>query len=89
MFELGWPESILLCTDGFYRAVDVYGIFDDAQLIPACLEPGGVERVLRSIRAVEAEDPDCTKHMRFKPADDASAIILNTAVDPPTAAPLA
>ena len=76
VIDLGRPESILLCTDGFYRAVDTYGCYDDAGLMSACRMEGGVEKVLQQIRAIEASDPDCQQHLRFKPADDASAVLL-------------
>lgn len=74
--DLGWPQSLLICSDGFYRAVDTYSLLDDPTLITSCNSTGGVAEVLRQIRAVEADDPDCAKHLRFKPADDASAVSL-------------
>lgn len=76
IMDLGWPQSLLICSDGFYRAVDTYGLLNDTTLVTSCGPPGGVTEVLRLIRAVEADDPDCTKHLRFKPADDASAVSL-------------
>jgi serine/threonine protein phosphatase PrpC len=74
--DLGWPQSMLLCSDGFYRAVDTYAILDDAGLIEACQKPDGVSHILRHIRAIEADDPYCEKYLRFKPADDASALMM-------------
>lgn len=73
---LGWPRSILLCTDGFYRAVDHYDLHDDASLLAACAEPGGAARVLADVREVESDDVSCLKYLRFKPADDATAVML-------------
>ncbi len=70
-FDLGTPDQILVCSDGYYRAVDHYQIHSDAGLIEA-----DVDTVLNEVRAVEAADVDCTQHPRFKPADDASAILL-------------
>jgi len=32
--------------------------------------------VLANIRAIEASDPTCEKYLRFKPADDATAVML-------------
>lgn len=75
LIDLGWPAEILLCTDGYYRAVDHYGLFDDAQLLDA--SAAGVEQVLAALRAVEAEDPDCRRFPRFKPADDGTAMMLS------------
>jgi hypothetical protein len=74
-FPLGTPAGILLCTDGYYRAVDTYGLQDDAGLLSA--SAAGVDQVLASIRAAEAADPHCTIHPRFKPADDATAVMLS------------
>ena len=74
--DLGTPRDILLCTDGYYRAVDHYGLHTDETLIEASSSNGGVARVLASLRATEASDPTCQKYLRFKPADDATAVLL-------------
>ena len=71
---LGWPDQMLLCTDGYYRAVDTYGLLDDAQLMDA--SAASVVNVLESIRSTEAGDPDTLRYPRFKPADDATAVML-------------
>ena len=73
--DLGTPAEILLCTDGYYRAADHYGLYDDAGLLDASGE--NVETVLAAIRAAEAADPDCWRYPRFKPADDATAVMLS------------
>jgi hypothetical protein len=75
LIDLGWPADMLLCTDGYYRAVDHYRLFDDAQLLDA--SAASVEQVLAALRAVEAADPDCRRYPRFKPADDATAVMLS------------
>jgi hypothetical protein len=74
--DLGTPETVLLCTDGYYRAVDHYALHSDESLLMASSEAGGLDRVLRDIRALEAGDPACQKYLRFKPADDATAVVL-------------
>lgn len=76
-FELGWPHELLICTDGFYRGVDHYEMFSDEALIAACTARG-VGEVLAEIRAVEAGDPSCERFPRFKPADDATAVLLGS-----------
>ncbi|MGQ0486310.1 MAG: protein phosphatase 2C domain-containing protein [Hyphomicrobiales bacterium] len=76
--DLGSPSEILLCTDGFYRAADHYGIYGDEGLIDACAATGGVKAVLQQVRAAEAADPDCQRFLRFKPADDATAVMLRS-----------
>lgn len=81
-FDLGWPRQLLICTDGFYRAADHYRLFDDRALLAACALPSGVNRVLAETRAVEARDPLCQEFPRFKPADDATAVILGEGHEP-------
>jgi serine/threonine protein phosphatase PrpC len=76
--DLGNPSEILLCTDGFYRAVDHYDLYRDEELIDACSQSGGVRAVLQQVRDAEAADPDCKRHLRFKPADDATAVMLRS-----------
>jgi hypothetical protein len=75
-FDLGTPREILLCTDGYYRAVDYYALHSEESLLDASLTSGGVDNVLDSIRCVEVSDPACVKYLRFKPADDATAVVL-------------
>lgn len=74
IIPLGWPEEILLCTDGYYRAVDHYRLHDNGSLLAA--SAADVRAVLKAIRAVEADDPGCERFPRFKPADDATAVVL-------------
>lgn len=74
IMDLGTPDQILLCTDGYYRAVDHYGLHDDAGLMRASAKDVGT--VLAALRAAEAGDPDCLRFPRFKPADDATAVML-------------
>ncbi len=73
---LGQLSDLLLCTDGYYRAVDYYGLHSDESLLESSFAADGVNTVLRSIRAAEAADPTCEKYLRFKPADDATAVAL-------------
>ena len=74
---LGSPAEILLCTDGYYRAVDGYQLHDDESLLNSSAT--SVDAVLAQLRAVEASDPDCIRFPRFKPADDATAVMLAAA----------
>lgn len=73
--DLGWPTSLLLCTDGYYRAVDHYGLHD-AETLFAASAAAGPDAVLRQIREVEAADQACARFPRLKPADDATALVL-------------
>jgi Protein phosphatase 2C len=76
--ELGSPVDVLLCTDGYYRAVDHYSQYSDEELLAACARSGGVDHILQGIRAVEKADPNCQVYLRFKPADDATALMLSS-----------
>ena len=74
IIDLGRPAEILLCTDGYYRAVDHYALHDDAGLMTA--SAADVTGVLSRLRREEASDPQCLRFPRFKPADDATAVML-------------
>lgn len=75
--DLGSPSEILACTDGYYRAVDHYHLHDDLALIEESLKQGGMEGVLSRLRRIEQSDPDCQTYLRFKPSDDATALMLS------------
>jgi hypothetical protein len=77
IIDLGQPKSLLLCTDGFYRAVDVYHAMTDADLLVNALKSNGVDSIVSRIRDIERTDPHCEIFSRFKPADDASAVALS------------
>ncbi|MBJ3775119.1 protein phosphatase 2C domain-containing protein [Acuticoccus mangrovi] len=63
----------LFVTDGFEAAID-YGLYDGPALIlEAERELGGA---LGALRAAERDDPDCTRFPRFKPSDDATAMLV-------------
>ena len=87
VLDLGAPREMLLCTDGYYRAVESYGLFSGEGLLQASAQAGGVEQVYDAIRATEAADPDCLKFARFKPSDDVSAVMLRS--DPMEYMPIA
>jgi hypothetical protein len=70
------PDSILICTDGFYRLADTYCAYDDKSLLLAAAGKGP-QALLRELREIEAADSDCLFYARFKPRDDATAICLS------------
>lgn len=77
-FSLHPGEKIrgLLVTDGFYRLVDTFGIFqDDAALIAAC-HAQGLRPLLHQLRELEEADAECIFHPRFKVSDDATALLF-------------
>jgi serine/threonine protein phosphatase PrpC len=69
------PAHILLCTDGFSALVDRYHAYDAASLVRAALDKG-LQELGRELRAIEAADASGAKHPRFKPSDDATAVLL-------------
>jgi serine/threonine protein phosphatase PrpC len=74
--NLGQLKKFLICSDGFYRAVDTYQLYPHADFLAACT---AVVPVLRYVREVEAADPLCLKFPRFKHADDATAVYMEHA----------
>jgi len=63
----------ILLTDGFEAAVEDYALLTPQELAARAAALGGV---LAALRAVERDDPDCTRYPRFKPSDDATAVAL-------------
>jgi hypothetical protein len=62
-------------SDGFYRLVDVFGRFDPDQLFDAAVSQG-LRALYHELRDLETQDEDCRDHVRFKPRDDATAVLL-------------
>ena len=69
---------MLLCTDGLYRLVDMYGLLDDDGLIRAALDHG-LAPLVRRLRGFEADAADDARFGRFKTSDDAAAILVAVA----------
>ncbi len=73
--QLNRPAHLLLCTDGFSALVDRYRVYDAASLVRAALDKG-LQELGRELRAIETADADGARHPRFKPSDDATALLL-------------
>ncbi len=73
--DLVRPAHILFATDGFAALADRYGAYDAAGLVEAAREKG-LQELGRELRAIETADAGGTQHPRFKPSDDATAILL-------------
>ena len=71
-------DELLLMTDGFSAAIDLYRLIDRAAL-PALLAAEGIPGVAARLRAAEAADANCTRWPRFKRGDDATALWLRVA----------
>lgn len=73
--ELKRPAHLLLMTDGFSALVDRYGAYDAAGLVRAALDKG-LHELGRELRGIETADASGAQHPRFKPSDDATAVLL-------------
>jgi hypothetical protein len=70
------PIRGVLVSDGFYRLVDTFGVYqDDATLLHAALGRG-LANMLCELRALEDADPECIAYPRLKPKDDATALLF-------------
>lgn len=69
---------VLLCTDGFYRLVDMYGLLDNDGLVRAALD-GGLAALVERLRGFEADAADDLRFGRFKTSDDAAALLVEMA----------
>lgn len=72
---LARPAHVLLMTDGFSALVDRYRAYDAEGLVRAALDKG-LHQLGRELRAIEAEDAAGARHPRFKPSDDATALLM-------------
>ena len=81
-----WPArdvvAVLVCSDGFWRALDTYALFDDErELLQHATN--GLAEVVAAIRRVEAADHDGRLHPRISTADDVTAVLLTQPTPPP------
>jgi hypothetical protein len=72
-FSLAADERLFLMTDGFYRLVDSYHLYDDQSLMQAC-STRGLEAMMQELRMHEAGK---SGGMTVKKADDATVTMLN------------
>jgi len=75
-FEAANVRDLLMLSDGFYRLVDSFERYTDATLFQA-VEQRGLAALLDELRELERADPECTRHLRFKKHDDATALWLD------------
>jgi hypothetical protein len=69
------PATGLLMSDGFYRAVDTFHIIAEDRIVAWAMDEG-LATILATVRRLEALDAECRRYSRFKPQDDASALLL-------------
>lgn len=73
---LAGPADVLLVTDGFHALAADYGAYDNAGLVAAA-RARGLDALYRELRAIERADPKGEKFPRFKPSDDATAMLIS------------
>ena len=72
--EIDAATQLLLCTDGFSRAWDTFGLFDGpGEVLTSGL---GALEVLRRVRQEETADHQCLRYPRWNVHDDAAALAL-------------
>lgn len=76
-FDAGAVRDLLLMSDGFYRLVDTFERYTDSTLFQA-VKQRGLAALLQELRELEENDPECTRYLRFKTHDDATALWLET-----------
>ncbi|MFG1873439.1 protein phosphatase 2C domain-containing protein [Sphaerisporangium sp. NPDC049003] len=69
-------ETVLICTDGFARAVADYRIFADWQELGQHGRHEGLGRITSLIRQYEADSAGMPPGPKFKSSDDVAAILL-------------
>lgn len=69
-------EPIILMSDGFTRALEMFDAMDEAKLYQTILS-NGVSYVGERLRQREADDASCRRYPRFKKSDDATCLVLS------------
>jgi hypothetical protein len=69
------PTRVLLASDGLWRLVDHFRVYDAAGLLAASFDVG-LAHLLAELRALEADDAECRRVPRVKPRDDATGVTL-------------
>lgn len=72
----GRGEALFL-TDGFEAAIEDYGLYTPRSLFAAARTD--LAAPLATLREVERGDPRCVRFPRFKPSDDATAMLVRFA----------
>jgi hypothetical protein len=76
---LSGAATILLASDGLWRLVDHFRVYD-APGLAAAAATKGLAALGAELRALEHADRECRRVPRVKPFDDASGLLLDIAV---------
>ncbi|MCW5725799.1 MAG: hypothetical protein KIS81_12715 [Maricaulaceae bacterium] len=69
--------NILLMSDGFFRLVEPYGLYDAASLMAQVKAQGDLPPLIHELRMRERDPADDVRLGRLKTKDDACALWLN------------
>ncbi|XVQ87924.1 protein phosphatase 2C domain-containing protein [Microbispora siamensis] len=78
ILSLDRVDSVLLCTDGFARAIADYALFPDWQGLRRCADEKGLDEITSRIRRHESHPDSATQTPKFKNADDLAAVLVST-----------
>lgn len=67
---------VLLMSDGFFRLVEPYGLFDIDTLMDRALEDDALPELMAQLRAAEQNPEDDVRMGRLKTLDDACAVLV-------------
>ena len=74
-----WPltevKGIAVASDGFMQLVEPFGVAADRVVLYHMMKDKGLAPMAEELFALQAADPDCMEHPRFKLRDDTSAVI--------------
>lgn len=77
------PLSIVMCSDGFAAFGDRYEFIgsETEKGFYAKIEKDGLKKIYKKIRKIEKKDKKCMKYPRFKPSDDAAALLIDLSAE--------
>jgi hypothetical protein len=79
---LDGSTTVLLASDGLWRLVDHFRVYDAPGLIAAA-SARGLAALGAELRRLEDADPECRRVPRVKPFDDASGLLLDLSTERP------
>jgi hypothetical protein len=80
VIALDGPTTVLLASDGLWRLIDHFRVYDAACLIAAATAKG-LAALGAELRRLESADPECSRAPRVKAFDDASGLLLDLSAE--------
>ena len=69
-------DEVLLLSDGLYRLVDKFGVYESASDLFDAAKSRGLEALISELRDIEKSDASCKAAPRMKVSDDATGMLL-------------